>query len=142
MKKILILVLCTLLLLSGCDSSPTLIQMEMTSSYDTSDPFINEKLFYVNENIDVLELDISFQMKGKSGILEITDNETKQSIWSNTWNGNVDEARFPVLLDTIEKEKEYVVRFTGTKIEYAKIVITSKDSLVKERKKPLKSHGG
>lgn len=77
MKKILLLLLCTLLLLSGCTeiTSPTLIQMELTSDYDTSDPFINEKLFCVDKNLDILELDISLQMKGGSGILEIADNK-------------------------------------------------------------------
>lgn len=139
MKKILLLLLCTLLLLSGCTeiTSPTLIQMELTSDYDTSDPFINEKLFCVDENLDILELDISLQMKGGSGILEIADNKTKQVIWSDTWDGDVDKTKFAVSLDDIEKEKEYVIRFTGIKIKYAKVVITSKDNLVKEREKPL-----
>ncbi|MDO4274901.1 MAG: DUF4624 family lipoprotein [Eubacteriales bacterium] len=140
MKRFLPLLLCALLLLSGCTeiTSPTLIQMEMTSNYDTSDPFINEKLFYMDKNINVLELDISIQMKGENGILEIVDNETKQVLWSDTWDGDVDETKFTVLLDTIETEKEYIIRFIGTKIEYAKVVITSKDNLVKEREKPLK----
>lgn len=139
MKKILLLLLCTLLLLSGCTeiTSPTLIQMELTSDYDTSDPFINEKLFCVDENLDILELDISLQMKGGSGILEIADNKTKQVIWSDTRDGDVDKTKFAVSLDAIEKEKEYVIRFTGIKIKYAKVVITSKDNLVKEREKPL-----
>ena len=141
MKKILTSLLCALLLLSGCTetTSPTLLQMELTSNYDTSDPFIDEKLFYVEETIDVLKLDSSFQMKGESGILEIADNETKQVIWSKTWDEDIDETKFSVLLDNIEKEKEYVIRFTGTKIEYAKVVITSPDNLVKEREKPLKT---
>lgn len=140
MKRFLPLILCALFLLSGCTgvTSPTLIQMELTNNYDTSDPFINEKLFYVDETIDLLELDVSFQMEGESGILEIADNESKQIIWSDTWDGDVNETKFTVSLDTIEKEKEYVIRFTGTKIKYAKIVIMSEDDLVKEREKPLK----
>lgn len=115
----------------------TLMQMELTNDYDTSDPF-NEKLFYVDEDIDVLELNIFFQMEGKSGVLEIADNETKQVLWSDVWDRDVDETKFTVSLDTIEKGKEYVIRFTGTKIIYAKIVISSQNNLVKERGKLLK----
>lgn len=142
MKKFYPLLLCALLLLPGCTeiTSPTLIILELTSNYETSGPFINEKRFYVDENIDVLELDISFQMKGGRGILEIADSETAQVVWSATWDGEVGETEFAVLLDTIETAKEYVIRFTGTKIEYAKVVITSKDNLVKEGEKPSKPH--
>lgn len=140
MKKILPLLLCILFALSGCTvtTSSTLIEMELTEHYDNSDPFIHEKLFYVDEDIDVLELNISFQMEGESGILEIIQNETKQVAWSDTWDGDVDKTTFTVSLDAIEKGKEYVIRFTGTKIKYAKIVITSENNLVKEREKPLK----
>lgn len=93
----------------------------------------NEKLFYVDENIDTLNLDVSFQMEGESGVLEIADNETKQVIWSDTWNGNVESTTFTITLDDLDKEKEYIVRFTGTKI-----VITSENNLVKERERPQK----
>lgn len=138
MKKILPLLLCILFALSGCTvtNPSTLIEMELTEHYDTADPFIHEKLFYVDEDIDVLELNVSFQMEGESGILEIIQNETKQVVWSDTWDGDVDETGFTVSLGSIEKE--YVIRFTGTKIKYAKIVITSENNLVKEREKPLK----
>lgn len=62
MKRVFPLLLSVSLLLFGCTAtaSATILQMELTSNHDTSDPFINEKLFYVDKNIDVLELDISF----------------------------------------------------------------------------------
>lgn len=144
MKRFLPLLLSAWLLLSGCTgvTSPTFMQMELTKNYDTSDPFVNAKLFVADQNIDVLELDISFLMEGKTGLLEIIDNETKQVIWSDTWEEDVDNIKFPVSLDSIEKGKEYVVRFTGTKINYAKIDITSDNNLIKEREKPLKPNRG
>lgn len=131
-------------LLSSCsniaESLPvqTIIEMELTQNYDNADPFINEKLVYVSDSVDTLNLDVSFQMEGESGILEIADNETKQVIWSYTWNEDVDNTAFTISLDDLDKENEYVVRFIGTKIKYAKITITSKNSLVKEREQPQK----
>lgn len=140
MNKILPLLFCVLLLLSGCSSNTakTIIEMELTDSYDDSDPFVNEKLFYVSDSIDTLELNVSFKMEGESGVLEIADNETKKVLWSNIWNENIDNTTFSISLDTVEKEKEYVIRFTGTKIKYAKIVVTSDDKLVKECVRPMK----
>ena len=128
-------------LLSSCskDSSSTaqtIIEMELTESYDISDPFINEALFYVSENPDTMELDISFQMEGKSGILEIADNETKQVLWSDTWTESVDNTAFKIKLNNLDNEKEYIIRFTGTETKYAKIVVTSDNDLFKEREKP------
>lgn len=129
-------------LLSSCNSvsgkTKMVIEMELTSNYDNNEPFINEKLIYVSDNIDALNLDVSFQMKGESGTLEIADNETQQVLWSNAWNGDIEKTKFIISLDKLDKEKEYVIRFIGTKISYAKIVITSESSLIKERDKPIK----
>lgn len=142
MNKILTLFLCALLFLSGCgkNTARSLIEMEITDSYETSDPFVNEKLIYVSDDIDILKLNISFQMEGQEGILEIADNETDKVFWSKVWIGDTDNTRFSISLDNLEKEKEYVIRFTGTKIKYTKIVITSDNKLVKERTKPLKKN--
>lgn len=125
---------------ASCNRSTakTIIEIELTENYDTSDPFIYEKLIYVSDDINILDLDISIQIKGKRSSLEIADNETGQVFWSKEWNGNVDKTNFTISLDTLEKDKEYVIRFTGTKINYAKVVVTSENKLVKEREKPLR----
>lgn len=133
------LLLCVLLVFSGCAAaSPTLIQMELTKDYDTKEPFVHEKLFYVDKSVDALELDISFQMRGERGLLEILENDTKHAVWSQSWDGDTKKTTFTVSLDGIEKDKEYVIRFTGFGIDSAKITITSQDSLVKERERPAK----
>ncbi|GAA6408325.1 DUF4624 family lipoprotein [Blautia hominis] len=142
MNKILTLFLCAMLLLLGCskNTARSLIEMELTDSYETSDPFVNEKSVYVSDDIDILKLNISFQMEGQEGILEIADNETDKVFWSEVWIGDTDNTVFSISLDNLEKEKEYVIRFTGTQIKYTKIVITSDNTLVKERTKPLKKN--
>lgn len=129
-------------LLSACSDSAatpaaqTVTEMEMTENYDTSEPFIHEKLFCVEEDIDTLYLDVSFQMEGESGVLEIADNKTKEVIWNDAWKGDVDSSTFTMTLDGLEQEKEYVVRFTGTEIAHMKMAITSENSLVQERERP------
>jgi hypothetical protein len=119
------------------ETAATVIKMKMTSDYDDSDPFINEKLFYVTDDTDRVNFEVVFQLEAESGLLEIADNETEDVIWSKAWNESSDD-KFDISLSDLDKEKEYVIRLTCTKVENAKIVMTSDNSLVKERARPLK----
>ena len=113
------------------------IDMTLTKDWDEADPFIDERLFYVTKDVDSLELNIIFQMMGESGLLEIADNNTDEVLWSNCWNSSVGNTSLAASLKSLQKEKEYVIRFTGTKIEYANIVAASESDLIKERTRPL-----
>ena len=120
----------------GADTdAKTVIEMELTADYDDSDPFIHEKLFELPEDGETPGRQIAFEMKGETGLLEIADNETKDVIWSDSWSGNTEKTDFAVPLDGLQTEREYVIRFTGTGIEYAKITATADAGLVKERGK-------
>ena len=79
-------------------------------------------------------------MDGKSGIVEIRDNETDELIWANTWNGNIENDTFTILLNNILGENEYVIKFVGTEINYAKIKVAFESDLVQERERPRKSN--
>lgn len=152
-KKICLLFACALILqlgavLSGCgagaESEPTVsrppkfeIEMELTKDYDDADPFIDERLFYVTEDVDALELDILYQLKGEGGILEIADNNTDAVLWSYACSESVESAALAAPLNSLQTDKEYVIRFTGTKIEYANIVAASESDFIKERSRPL-----
>lgn len=120
------------------ESKETVIEMELTENYDVSDPFVNARLFCVSDDIDVLEAAGSFQMDGESGVLEVKDNKTNEVLWKKTWDKSIDKDIFTISLEDIKKEKEYAIFFTGTKINYANIVVTFKNDLVQEREKPLK----
>lgn len=129
--------------LCACNSTATAkttIEMELTENYSSTDPFINAKLFCVSENVDALDLDTSFRMEGESGALEIADNETGEVLWSDSWEGTVAETTFTIPLTDLKKEKEYVIRFTGTKIIYAKIVAATENPYVQEQERPQKSN--
>lgn len=127
-------------LFTSCNNkeAKTTLEIESSENSVTSKASIYEKLIYVSDNIDTLNLDVSFQMKGKTGTLEILDNETEQSIWNDTWNSDVDKVEFTISLENLEKEKNYIIRFTGIEVSYVKIIMTSESSLIKEREKPIK----
>ena len=103
------------------------IEMKLDENYDDTDPFINERLFCVSEDLDTLTAEVTFEMDGESGILEVKNNKTNEVLWSNS-----------ISLKDLKKDDEYVVCFTGTKINQATIEITFESELVQEREKPLR----
>ena len=76
-------------------------------------------------------------MRGESGLLEIADNSTNEVLWSKSWDGTVINTAFAAQLKDLQKDKEYVIRFTGTDIKYVNIVAASESSFIKERTSPL-----
>ena len=122
------------------DNKNSIFEMELDRYYNDTDPFVNERLFCVSEDISTLKAKISFQMDGKSGLVEIRDNETDELIWANTWNENIENDTFTISLNNILKENEYVIRFVGTEINYAKIEVIFESGLVRERERPRKSN--
>ncbi|MDO4271062.1 MAG: DUF4624 family lipoprotein [Eubacteriales bacterium] len=116
----------------------TTIEMKLDENYDDTDPFINERLFCVSEDLSTLTAEGTFEMDGESGILEVKDNKTKEVLWSNTWEGSVKSEIFSISLENLKKETEYAMSFTGTKISYATIGISFESDLVQEREEPLR----
>lgn len=137
---LVLLFMMSLLVSCGSATERTVLEMELDENYGSADPFVNEALFCVSDDIDTLELNISFQMEGESGILEIADNETEEVFWSGTWKEDTEPATFTVTLENATKEREYVIKFTGTKIKYAKIILSAESDLVQERDRPRKSN--
>ena len=116
----------------------TVLEMEMNANYSTSDPFENGRLFCVSEDIETLNAEVYFQMDGESGIVEIKDRNAGEVLWSNTWNENASDKTVTVSLNNLQKEKEYDVRFTGTKINHAVVKVTFESELVQEKSRPSK----
>lgn len=112
--------------------------MEMNANYSTSDLFENGRLFCVSEDIETLNAGVYFQMDGESSIVEIKDRNADEVLWSNTRNENVSGDTVTVSLNHLQEEKEYVVRFTGTKINYAVVNVTFDSELVQEKSRPSK----
>ena len=75
---------------------------------------------------------------GESGIVEIKDRIAGEVLWSNTWNENASGKTVTVSLNNLQKEKEYDVRFTGTKINHAVVNVTFESELVQEKSRPSK----
>ncbi|MDO4274839.1 MAG: DUF4624 family lipoprotein [Eubacteriales bacterium] len=116
----------------------TVLEMEMNANYNNSDLFENGRLFCVTEDIETLNLEVYFQMDGESSLVEIKDRNSDEVLWSNTWDENVSGDTVTVSLNNLQKEKEYVVQFTGTKINYADVKVTFESELVQEKSRPSK----
>lgn len=120
------------------DGNRMTIKMELDKDYDDTDPFVNEMLFCVSEDLDTLSADGILKMDGENIILEVKNNKTKVVLWSNVWEGNDKSEVFSISLEDLKKEDEYVVCLTGRKINYAALEITFDSSVVQERAKPLR----
>ncbi|MCB7065050.1 MAG: DUF4624 domain-containing lipoprotein [Clostridium sp.] len=75
---------------------------------------------------------------GERGIVEIKDRNAGEVLWSNTWNENASGKTVTVSLNNLQKEKEYVVGFTGTTINHAVAKVTFESELVQEKSRPSK----
>lgn len=120
------------------ESQKTVLEMEMNANYSDSDPFENGRLFCMSEDIETLDAEVYFQMDGESGIVEIKDRNADEVLWSNTWDENVSGETVTVSLNNLQKEKDYVVRFIGTKIKQAVVKVTFESELVQEKSRPSK----
>ena len=148
MKKILVLciALISMAALASCISSianantadGVKIEMQLNENYDDTEPFINEKLFCVSNDLENVTAKCELEMDGEKGILEIKNNKTNEILWSNTWDGAVELTTFSISLDNLKKDDEYAVCFTGTGIENAAIEIGFENACVQEREKLLK----
>lgn len=120
------------------ETQKTVLEMEMNANYSNSDPFENGRLFCVSEDIETLDAEVYFQMDGERGIVEIKDRNSDEVLWSNTWDEKVSGDTITVSLNNLQKEKEYDVRFTGTKINHAVVKVTFESELVQEKSRPSK----
>ena len=120
------------------ETQKTVLEMEMNANYSKSDPFENGRLFCVSEDIETLDAEVYFQMDGERGSVEIKDRNSDEVLWSNTWDENVNGDTLSVSLNNLQNEKDYVVRFTGTKINHAVVKVTFESELVQEKSRPSK----
>ena len=125
-------------LLSACSSSrsPFVIDMELTSDYADTDPFVIEQLFSVSADAESVDFKGDLQMKSETCTLQIADNETDEPLIELFWRESFNESgedREDITLYDLVKDKEYVVRLTCTEVENVKFVLTSDSNLVKTR---------
>ena len=112
------------------ETQKTVLEMEMNENYSNSDPFENGRLFCVSEDTETLDAEVYFQMDG--------DRNADEVLWSNTWVENASGDTVTVSFNHLQKEKEYDVRFTGTKIKHAVVKVTFESGLVQEKSRPSK----
>lgn len=59
---------------NASSQNTTTIVMELDENYDDTDPFVNEKLFCVSEDLDSLTATGTLDMDGGNGSLEVKNN--------------------------------------------------------------------
>ncbi|WP_303202255.1 DUF4624 family lipoprotein [Raoultibacter timonensis] len=114
------------------------ITLELDRDYDEVDPFVNEKLFCVSEDLDALTAEGTLEANGGSVVLEIKNNRTNEVLWSNAWRGDVESGTFSVTLEDLRAADEYVVCLIGREMHHATLGIAFDGAFVRERAMPLR----
>ncbi len=121
------------------ETAVTVMDMEMTSTYDETDPFVSEQRFYVSEDVESADFEASLQMTSETCLLEIADYETNELMitcfWRDGFNHSGTDKEYITLVD-LEKDKEYVIRLTCTEVEYVKLIVTSDSRFVQKTQQP------
>lgn len=70
--------------------------------------------FGVNALLDNLlnSLEVAFEMKGESGLLEIADVETGKVFWSDAWEGEIGKTSAPPLGNYLFQHQLFYLIFT------------------------------
>ena len=148
MKKMTVLLFIIIIGLTACvngnadasdisDGNDMTIKLELDKDYDDTDPFVNEKLFCVTENLDSLIAEGTLNLVGESIVLEVKNNKTNEVLWSKIWEEDVKSEPVSISLENLKTDDEYVVCLTGIIIDYAVLEITFDSNFVQERAMPL-----
>ena len=79
---------------------------------------------------------MAFERSGESCLGEIADTESGRVLWHESWRGEVERETRDVALRGLEREREYVVRITGTGVDRAAVALTAHGGRIKERERP------
>ena len=106
------------------DEDKLTIKMEFDKDYDDADPFVNEKLFTVSEDMETLIAEGTLNLDGESVILEVKNNKTKEILWSSTWDKEVQSDTFSISLKKVKAMWNMSYVSQGKKINHAAVEIT------------------
>lgn len=118
------------------DKNPLVLEMDMEEHYSPIEPFENGRIFCVSEDLDTLKVELTYQMDGESGSVELVDRSADKVLWGNTWKGDISQDSVSISLENLKKEKEYAVQFTGMKIKHANVKLIFPSELVQEKEMP------
>lgn len=149
-NKIIALVVCMMIItVTACtktddsqsdeaDKDNLVLKMEMDENYSDSDPFENGLLFCVSQDIPTLDAEVYYRMNGERGTVEIKDKDSDEILWSHTWKERVNVNVLTISLRDLQKDKEYVVHFTGNNIKQATVKVTFDSDLVQGKARSSK----
>lgn len=129
------LLFCGILLASvsfSCGSREAFqVELETGGNGEKSLLYVNEKSFCAAEDIDALELTVTIEAEGGSGAFTIEDRDTGKLYWYIDIDENSPIAEDNVLLCSLKKESEYVMRLTGEDSDRLRAEVTSRDKRIR-----------
>jgi len=134
MKKIYLLLIPVLLMLSACTAGGDSISTITLEATDMAE-YNNEKYITINEDMDELTLDGELQVLAGKFTIEVIDTANDTALWQESFDAN---ANFIITLDDVQAGAEYRIKIHGEDVNQFKLFIKSDVKLVPDKEKPEK----
>lgn len=117
---------------SACNASGTKIEF----TFNTSSPAnsSDEKIIYLNNDIDKLVLNAALKIDSGDAIVQVLSADD-ELLWSGNYQKDSD---FIIELNDVKANNEYLLKIETTQSKEASLIVTSNKILVKEKEKPDK----
>lgn len=134
-KCIMLFVLSTMLIsLSAC-SSNTSSDTSMVFSFSTSTPATSndEKIIYINNDIEKLILDCKLKVDSGDVIVQIVNATNEEVVWEDSYSKDAD---FKIEMSDLKEKSEFLLKIHANQSKEVTLTITSDTKLVEDKVKP------
>ena len=124
-----------LLLLTACGSRPSGTRLEFSFSSDDPSGEYKEQTIYINNDSETLTLHTSLKLTSGEVLIQVVSTLDNTVVWEGAY-AQSDE--FPITLEEVQADTEYLIRICPSDIHKMEIVITAPENLVKDPETPAK----
>lgn len=125
--------LIAILSLTACNAKSTIMEF----SFNTSTPSnsSDEKIIYINNDMDKLELSVELKIDSGDATVEVLSISNDEVVWSDTYQ---EDSNFIIELYDVKANSEYLLKVETIQSKKVNLTITSDNNLIKDNEKPEK----
>lgn len=138
MKKfcLILLILCTYTL-SACQNKQLGTTLEFSFNASETIREYHEVTLYIDEPRETVELSTSLIMDGGEVSIQVAAANDKTVIWENSYERDAD---FPIILNDLKADSEYILTIQAIDTKKATVAITSADKFFPQAQKYLQEN--
>lgn len=126
-----IAVMLVMLVLAGCANKTSRWEFSF-STKEPSDSY-KEKMLYINQDADVLEIDADLKIDSGQVKIVVLDQQTGKAVYTSTHS---QDETFMIRLENVRAGQVYSLQVTATGTKDMKLILTSDAKMVQDKEKP------